>query len=94
MRANTNGLAAFQDNDLVRISDGADALCNDHTGSTLQIFGQCSTEGCIRAVVQSREGIVEDQNFGVSCKSTSNGKPLLLTTGYILATLGDVMVFA
>lgn len=39
MRANTNGLAAFQDNDLVRIPDGADALCNDHTGSTLQIFG-------------------------------------------------------
>ena len=59
MRANTNGLAAFQDNDLVRISDGADALCNDQQSAVFYVFCKRTSERGIGREVESREAVIE-----------------------------------
>ena len=55
--------SVVQDDDLVRIPDGADPLAHDELGGILQLPVEALPEGGIGAVVQGGEGVVKDQDL-------------------------------
>ena len=55
VRPHADCFAAIQDNDLVGVANGADALCDDDFGGVVKRCGKPFAEFCIGAVVQRRE---------------------------------------
>ena len=92
MGAHADGFAPIQHNNLVRVTNGADALGHDDLGDVVQLFGQPLPQLCVGAVVQRGEGVVEYQNFRLAGQRPGNGKPLLLAAGDITAQLGNVVI--
>ena len=78
-----------QNDDLVRVPDGADPLSHDQSSGILQLPVQAGTEPGIRPVVQGGEGVVEHQDLRAPRQGPCDGEPLLLAAGYVGASLGD-----
>ena len=91
MRAESGNLAAVEHEDLIGITDGADALGDDDLRRAGKLLRKPLAERRVGLIVQRGERIVENQNFRRSCQRTRDGKPLLLPAGDVPAKLGDGM---
>ena len=81
MRAEPGDLAAVEDEDLIRVADGADALGDDDLRRAGQLLCKPFAQGRVGLIVQRGERIVEDQNLRPSCQRPRNRQPLLLPAG-------------
>ena len=91
MRAESGNFAAVEHEDLIGITDGADALGDDDLRRAGKLLRKPLAERRVGLIVQRGERIVENQNFRRSCQRTRDGKPLLLPAGDVPAKLGDGM---
>ena len=91
MRAESGNLAAVEHEDLIGITDGADALGDDDLCRAGKLLRKSLAERRVGLIVQRGERIVENQNFRRSCQRPRDGKPLLLPAGDVPAKLGDGM---
>ena len=87
MRTDPNGLAFIQNDDLIGVADRTDSLGNDHAGNAAELFGKTFSQRCIGFVVQCGEGVIENQNLGISRQRTGDCQTLLLSAGNIGSAL-------
>ena len=87
MRAESGNFAAVEHEDLIGITDGADALGDDDLRRAGKLLRKPLAERRVGLIVQRGERIVENQNFRRSCQRPRDGKPLLLPAGDVPAKL-------
>lgn len=90
MGSHSGNGAVVEDNNLIRVPDGADPLGHDQPGGVFAFPVQIFPHLAVCLIVQGREGIVKDQDFRVTADGPGNGNPLLLAAGQVGAALGDV----
>ena len=78
MGADTRHSALIKDYDAVGIFHRADALGNNQTGGALQISCEPLAKRGIGTIIQSREGIVENEDLRLAGYGAGDGEPLLL----------------
>lgn len=83
MRTDPNGLAFIQNDDLIGVADRTDSLGNDHAGNAAELFGKTFSQRCIGFVVQCGEGVIENQNLGISRQRTAIAKRCFCPPGNI-----------
>src|SRR5260370_27628336 len=89
MGADADNMPIVQDNNLVRIHDGAYSLGDDeHCRIKGFFFQRCSQPG-VGFKVQRREAVVKHIDFWLSHQGTRDRETLLLATGDIHAALSD-----
>ena len=71
--------AIVHNNDQVGVLHRADALGNDELGGVREEGRKGFLDGSIRFGINSRSGIVQDQNLWLFQQSAGDAKPLLLT---------------
>ena len=89
MGALAHQTALVQHQDLVCVQHGGDALCHDDDGGVVGLGLQGAAQGHVGLVVQGRETVVEQINFGVLGNGTGDGQALLLAAGHIGTALSD-----
>src|SRR6266566_1030102 len=89
MGADAGNMPIVQDNDLVRIHDGAYSLGDDEHCRIKGFFFQRSSQPGVGFKVQRREAVVKHIDFWLSHQGTRDRETLLLATGDIHAALGD-----
>lgn len=82
--------AIVHNNDSIGVLYGADALCNDDFGCVRDKLGKGFLDGSIRFGINSRSGIVQNQNLWFFQQSAGDTKPLLLTTRDVASALLDI----
>ena len=78
MCADTGNLAVIQDDDLLGIGNGADALGNDNHRLIFCVFADRPAQGGICLIVQRGKTVVKDEDIRVTGQSPGNGEALLL----------------
>ena len=94
MGTDASHISLIQNNDLIRVQDGADSLCNDNGGSVFGLFFQSLAELAVCLEVQCGKAVVKDQDLRLFGNGSCNGKTLLLTSGYVGSALGDQCMIA
>ena len=94
MGALAHQTALVQHQDLVCVQHGGDALCHDDDGGVVGLGLQGAAQGHVGLVVQGRETVVEQINFGVLGNGACNGKALLLAAGHVAAHLRHMVLRA
>src|SRR6266705_2607243 len=89
MGADAGNMPIVQDNDLVRVHDGAYSLGDDEYCRIKGFFFQRSSQPGVGFKVQRREAVVKHIDFWLSHQGTRDRETLLLATGDIHAALGD-----
>ena len=95
MVATLNDVSRFHDQNFVCIDHCGQAVCNDQGGFILRCAGQFSLNGPLIGRVQSRGGLIKDQDGRIFEQGSGNGHTLLFTTRKFQATLanGGVVAF-
>ena len=83
MFAYAGDLAVVQDDDLVGVPDGADALGHDDPGGVLAGLVQGAAEDPVGLIVQGGEGVVEEEDLRLPGDGPGDGEPLLLPAGEV-----------
>ena len=92
--AEADTFAFVEDQDLLGVPDGADALGDDDADRIREVLRESASQVRVGAVVKGREGVVENEDLGRSGEGSRNGKPLLLAAGKVLAGLRQGIVEA
>ena len=90
MVAHADDLAVLDHQDQIRVTQGADSLGHQHGGGVAVIVSQGLAQIGIGLIVQSRGGIVQNENFRIGCQGSGDEEPLLLAAGEIVAPDHDL----
>ena len=88
MGAVSGNAAVVQDQDLVGVLYGRDALGDDDDGGILQIGGEGLADGGLCGAVHSGGGVVQNEHRRLSQHGPGNAQPLFLSAGDVGAALG------
>ncbi len=86
--------ALLEDDDLVGVADGAEAVGDDEAGSSAPQFGEGGLDEGFTFCVEVAGGFVEDEDPGIGEESTSDGEPLALSAAEPDASFSDDGVVA
>ena len=89
MLADTDHLTVIQYDDLIRVHNGADALSDDDSCGIGELLRDTASDCFIGSVVESREGVVEDQDLRLGSDRSRDTESLLLTAGEVRAALSN-----
>ncbi len=89
MRALGGNTAVFEDDDLVGVEDGVDALGDDEGRAVLHQAVQGLLNLGFRLHVHGAGAVVEDQDPGFDQHSAGDGDALFLAAGEVGAAFGD-----
>ncbi len=82
-------MSVIQYNDLICIQDRTDSLCDDDRCSIFCMLFQCFTQCTVCLEIQSGKAVVKNKYLRFLGDRSCNGKPLLLSTGYVGSALSD-----
>ncbi len=94
MLADADHLAVVQNDDLVRVHNGADALRDDHSCGVGKLLRDAGSDGLVGLVVECREGVVKNQDLGLGGDRSRDTQTLLLTAGEVGTALRDLGIIA
>ena len=94
MGAAPDNTPVFQDEDLVGIADGGDALGDDQRGAVCRGRGECGTQPGVGRDVEGREGVVEDVDGRLLDQGPGDRQTLPLTARYVRTALCDARLQA
>ena len=94
MLADADHFAMVENDDLVGVHDGADALGDDDAGRVGKFFGDAATDRFVGLVVEGREGVIKDEDLRFGSDGPGDAKALLLAAGEVAAALGDFGIIA
>lgn len=77
--ADADRLAFVQNDDLLCMANGADALGNDEDSGVSRFFGKFSSQCCVRLEIERGETIVKDIKIRTFDESAGNRKALFLS---------------
>ena len=87
MRALGRDVVVVEDDYLVGVADGADALGDDDDGGVLQVLGEGAAYLGLGGGVDRGGGVVEYEYRGVPEHGAGDAEPLLLAAGDVHAAL-------
>ena len=87
MRALSRDVVVVEDDYLVGVADGADALGDDDDGGVLQVLGEGAAYLGLGGGVDRGGGVVEYEYRGVPEHGAGDAEPLLLAAGDVHAAL-------
>ena len=87
MRPFSNNVPIVQNDDLIRVQNGADSLRHYDHGAVHHFFFKSSPKTCVGLEIQRGKAVVKDINIRLLYNSPCNGEPLLLSSGKVITAL-------
>jgi hypothetical protein len=78
-------LSSVEDNNLITITNGAQAMCNDDAGATPP--SDIIINNFFRMGIQSAGSFIKDQDGGIVYQCSGDFQPLTLSTAKIVSSL-------
>src|SRR4051812_34874190 len=94
MAAAFSDAPVVQNDDLVGVDDGGQAMGDHQGGTAVGDGGECGLDVLFGAAVQRAGSLIQDQDAGVLQDGAGNGDALLFAAGQLQATLPDAGIVA